>query len=674
MALFFDTFRHKASKKACTFQKSLYNKIDGENLFPVNLYFKSILLLILSSGLVPIGSSPNFSKKVTNQNLYNGINTQGIYRKKKRNEHVKEEQVKKLEPYWNYWYICDNGFLGEGSFGQVYRIQRQTFDDVQYAALKIISLPKSQAEIDELQQMGMTEEEIRLYYQEAAAEIFDEIKLMSRLKGKSHIINCEDFDIIERTDSIGCYIIIRMELAKSLVEYGADREFPEEEVIRLGEEICMALLECQKHNILHRDIKPANIFVSADGDFKLGDFGIARRDNTGLSIKGSYNYMAPEVYYGKEYDERVDIYSLGIVLYSYLNQKRIPFLEEGSITQKSQQEAIKRRFHGEQPSFPKNVPEKLQKIIAKAISFEREDRYKNAQEFLDALREYQRERGNLRKEAQAPCSSYEQTVVLRFTPEQEDRCRKQKEKPQAMESTPETMQHSAKRRSANFFKVLKRGILIAGVMGIVMIVPNMGYSGEIYSKQIQQISSSQTNSSQVPDGTKQIQENVKENKKQETGGQFVTKSSIQGKIIPTEAVPSFQPQITLSPTIKATRKPKDNKKIVKKKKKAGKIVATPKNSEEKKINPEITVVEETVAPVLASKITLPTSLQMVEGSSMSLPVEITPKNAEYKIISTNAEIVGISGVTLKAKRQGVCEITVVSGTVKKNCSVGVTRR
>lgn len=588
---------------------------------------------------------------------------------------MKEEQVKKLEPYWNYWYICDNGFLGEGSFGQVYRIQRQTFDDIQYAALKIISLPKSQAEIDELQQMGMTEQEIRLYYQEAAAEIFDEIKLMSRLKGKSHIINCEDFDIIEKSDSIGCYIMIRMELAKSLVEYGADRDFPEEEVVRLGEEICMALLQCQKHNILHRDIKPANIFVSTDGDFKLGDFGIARRDNTGLSIKGSYNYMAPEVYYGKEYDERVDIYSLGIVLYSYLNQKRIPFLEEGSITQKSQQEAIKRRFHGEQPSFPENVPEKLQKIIAKAISFEREDRYQNAQEFLDALRAYRREQERFKMETTMPLDLYEKTVVLGFTPEPEEMPVCEDTRKDQMECPNRRVQNREKRRNENWMKVFMRGILIAAVMGAVIILPNMGYSGEIYSKQIQQIRSIQTNSSQVPVSTKKIQENTNEDRKQHM------ESPLPVEITRTPIMENTKiPQITLVPTSKETRKPKEKKtkerpKDRKEKNTAtAKVVPTPKAMQEKYTITEAPKLEKTEAPVMASEITLPASLQMVEGSSMRLPVGIVPKNAEYKITSTNVEVVGISGITLKAKRQGVCEITVVSGNIKKSCSIGVTKR
>ena len=85
----------------------------------------------------------------------------------------------------------------------------------------------------------------------------------------------------------------------------------------MGLDLSKALGYCRKLHIIHRDVKPENIFVSRFGDFKLGDFGIAReleRTMSGFSKKGTYSYMAPEMYKGEKYDSRVDIYSLGIVL------------------------------------------------------------------------------------------------------------------------------------------------------------------------------------------------------------------------------------------------------------------------------------------------------------------------------------------------------------------------
>ena len=68
--------------------------------------------------------------------------------------------------------------------------------------------------------------------------------------------------------------------------------------------------------IIHRDIKPGNIMRSKDGDYKLGDFGVARSMdvNSSMTRVGTVSFMAPEVYASGHYDERADIYSLGMVL------------------------------------------------------------------------------------------------------------------------------------------------------------------------------------------------------------------------------------------------------------------------------------------------------------------------------------------------------------------------
>ena len=93
--------------------------------------------------------------------------------------------------------------------------------------------------------------------------------------------------------------------------------------------MCNALELCEKRGIIHRDIKPDNIFINDNGDYKLGDFGVARqleKSSTFMSRRGNQAYMAPEVYKGEWYGEKADIYSLGLVLYRLLNNSRIPFM------------------------------------------------------------------------------------------------------------------------------------------------------------------------------------------------------------------------------------------------------------------------------------------------------------------------------------------------------------
>lgn len=299
-------------------------------------------------------------------------------------------RIKMREPFWNHWTICEDGLLGKGSFGAVYRIQRREFDTIQYAALKVISIPQHESEVEQFLSMGMDRQQIQEYYYDMVKEIYGEIDLMAKMKGKSNIISYEDHEIFERTDGYGFDLFIRMELAESLTKYGKRHSFNYSDVIELGKDMCNALIACEKRRILHRDIKPDNIFVSADGDYKLGDFGIARTLQgtvSGMSIKGSYSYMAPEVYKGRSYDHRADIYSLGIVLYVYLNGGTLPFVEAtgGKVTYSGSQNAFLRRMSGERISLPTSIPEDYRRVVERAIAYDPEERYASAKEFYDAI-------------------------------------------------------------------------------------------------------------------------------------------------------------------------------------------------------------------------------------------------------------------------------------------------
>lgn len=150
--------------------------------------------------------------------------------------------------------------------------------------------------------------------------------------------------------------------------------------IESGIDMCRALEVCRELNIVHRDIKPDNIFVSANGKFKLGDFGVARtieKTMAGLSRKGTYSYMAPEIYNGKEYGFEADIYSLGIVLYKLLNNNRDPFLPPypAPVKYSDKTEAMVKRIQGLEMPMPANADEKLARIVFKACAHNPSERY-----------------------------------------------------------------------------------------------------------------------------------------------------------------------------------------------------------------------------------------------------------------------------------------------------------
>ena len=280
--------------------------------------------------------------------------------------------------------------LGEGSFGQVFELRREDFGEVYKAALKVITVPQSQAEVQSALEEGMDRAGAERYFYGVVEDIVREFAIMAKLKGTANVVGYEDHAVFRHTDGIGWDILIRMELLTPLLPYAYAHPFARRDIIRLGIDLCRALELCQKYNVIHRDIKPENIFVSDNGDFKLGDFGIARtidRTTSGLSKKGTYNYMAPEVYRGAEYGFSVDVYSLGIVLYRLLNRNRVPFLPPPPepITFHSRELALARRMGGEALPVPAHGEGRLGEIIQKACAFDPKERYSSPAQMRQEL-------------------------------------------------------------------------------------------------------------------------------------------------------------------------------------------------------------------------------------------------------------------------------------------------
>lgn len=289
---------------------------------------------------------------------------------------------------WNGWTIESK--LGEGQYGKVYKLVRTEYGHTYESALKVIRIPRSESEYSSIKSEGMDEESITEYYKNVIEEIVSECALMYELKGTSNIVSYEGHQVVPLENAFGWEIYIQMELLTPLTKYVEEHEFSEQDVIKLGIDICKALELCQRYSIIHRDIKPENVFVSKQGDFKLGDFGIARRMESaaaGMSKKGTYSYMAPEVYKGQLYNESVDIYSLGIMLYRFANKGRTPFLPPypEKIRYNDRERANQLRLSGEPLSAPAEVSEQLSQIILKACSYEPEERFGSAAEMRAEL-------------------------------------------------------------------------------------------------------------------------------------------------------------------------------------------------------------------------------------------------------------------------------------------------
>lgn len=321
-----------------------------------------------------------------------------------------------IEKTWPKWRIVRT--IGEGSFGKVFEIARNEYGIEEHSALKVISIPKSVGEIQALKNDGMTDADSTAYFRGIVGDFVQEIRLMSKLKGNAHIVTYEDFAVIEKSDSIGFEILIRMELLTEFSAYFGNKSFSVYDVLRLGIDMCKALESCRELNIIHRDIKPENIFISSNGDFKLGDFGIARtveKTMVGLSRKGTYSYMAPEIYNGSKYGFETDIYSLGLVLYKLLNNNRDPFLPNppAPVMYSDKMESMLKRMQGVQLTAPANADDVLAQIIFKACAYNPSERYAHPSELRAALEEVaDNYRSSIVEVAQTESVQADDTILL----------------------------------------------------------------------------------------------------------------------------------------------------------------------------------------------------------------------------------------------------------------------
>jgi serine/threonine-protein kinase len=259
--------------------------------------------------------------------------------------------------------------LGKGAMGIVYKALDPDID--RQVAIKTIRFDLASEETD-------NEEIMQRFIREAQAA------------GKlTHPNIITIFDVGREKDLT--YIVMQFVEGPSLQRLIAQGEkFTIPELTKLMEQVCNGLEFAHQHGIVHRDIKPGNILLDKNRKPYICDFGVARVDTSTLTQSGTAvgtpSYMSPEQVMGKKVDKRSDIFSVGCILYEFLSGRR-PFEAESITT------VIYKIINEEPPSLnevKKGLPAGFEKVIAKALAKDPNDRYQNCNQLADDLRNIDR--------------------------------------------------------------------------------------------------------------------------------------------------------------------------------------------------------------------------------------------------------------------------------------------
>ncbi len=254
------------------------------------------------------------------------------------------------------------GVLGQGGMGIVYR----AFDPAIHRPIAIKTITKSALDPADLQYV------LTRFRHEAQA-----VGRLTHPRITAIYDYGEDLDI--------AFIVMELVNGQSLFHHIQNQaRFELKEIGEIVRQLLDGLGYAHSLGVVHRDIKPSNILINDDGRLKLTDFGIARLDSSTLTqvgeIMGSPGYMSPEQFLGTDIYARSDIYSVGVIAYELLTNRR-PFTGNNA--------EVMRQALNERPVNPSEYNPKisvqLDWAVQKALAKKQADRFQTTKEFSDAF-------------------------------------------------------------------------------------------------------------------------------------------------------------------------------------------------------------------------------------------------------------------------------------------------
>ncbi len=247
-------------------------------------------------------------------------------------------------------------YLGQGGMGVVYRVS-DSFNDNRQLALKTI-----RGDLIKPAQIGQFKTEFRTM----------------TLLGHPNVAQAYDFERMQESDDH----FFTMELVHGKDALCATEGAGWRDVVDILVQVCRALSYVHSRRLIHYDLKPANVMVDEEGQAKVLDFGIAGRTLVGAPMRGTPQYVAPELLDPETpVDHRVDLYSLGLMAYQLLC-RRVPFQADTLSELLQMHHLTELRFEEDDQD---TVPAWLRSVVERLGAKQPADRYPTANAVIEAI-------------------------------------------------------------------------------------------------------------------------------------------------------------------------------------------------------------------------------------------------------------------------------------------------
>ena len=250
--------------------------------------------------------------------------------------------------------------------------------------VKILSIPASQVQLDAFLLTGayQSEADAMEYFREQAEGVIQEADILKKLSRFEGFLPYESCQIVQNEAAPGYLVYLLSPYKRSLARHLGKHTMTHLSAINLGLDLCAAMAICRRAGYLYLDLKPENIFITNDGEYRVGDLGFAKLEDlryASLPDKYRSQYTAPEVQDAFcSISETMDIYAIGLILYQVYNDGKFPADDL-------------------QPDEPIPAPAyadyEIAEIILKACARNPEDRWQDPVEMGQAIVSYMQRNG-----------------------------------------------------------------------------------------------------------------------------------------------------------------------------------------------------------------------------------------------------------------------------------------